>query len=185
MPGANNSASGVALLLETARALDAAKPMPVGIDMVFFDGEEGPHSLGAGDPNWVALGSPHFAEHLGEIYPNGKPEQAIIFDMVCYKNVKFRPELFSLASTRKNAKRFWRVGTVIAPSIFASEPTPRPIGDDQVALAKAGIPSFLVIGFEYAPWFNTTQDTIDKCSPQVMEGLGKTLLTYLYADKLA
>jgi len=51
MPGANNSASGVALLLETARALHAQKTPPgIGVDFIFFDGEEGPLSLGAVDP---------------------------------------------------------------------------------------------------------------------------------------
>ena len=64
MPGANNSASGVAVLLETARVLSLLPKPAVGIDLIFFDGEEGPKSLGAGDPHWKALGSPYFAEHL-------------------------------------------------------------------------------------------------------------------------
>src|SRR3954452_13298954 len=42
MPGANNSSSGVALLLETARVLSLSPKPDVGIDMIFFDGEEGP-----------------------------------------------------------------------------------------------------------------------------------------------
>src|SRR5262249_47256973 len=74
MPGANNSASGVAVLLETARALKTLPKPPVGIDLVFFDGEEGPRSLGAGDPDWKALGSPYFAAHLREVYTDRKPE---------------------------------------------------------------------------------------------------------------
>ena len=64
MPGANNSSSGVAVLLETARVLSLLPEPPVGIDMVFFDGEEGSKSLGAGDPDFKPIGSPHFAEHL-------------------------------------------------------------------------------------------------------------------------
>src|ERR1700742_949733 len=88
MPGANNSASGVALLLETARALSALPTPPVGVDLVFFDGEEGPLSLGAGDRNWRALGSPYFAENLSEFYPDDKPQSAVLFDMVCYKNLE-------------------------------------------------------------------------------------------------
>jgi peptidase M28-like protein len=55
MPGANNSASGVAVLLETARALTRLPAPPFGIDFIFFDGEEGPLALGAGDQNWAAL----------------------------------------------------------------------------------------------------------------------------------
>src|SRR6201987_179893 len=81
MPGANNSASGVAVLLETARVLSMSGKPPVGIDMIFFDGEERPKSLGAGDPTWHALGSPYFVEHLKEYYPSAKPEKAVVFDM--------------------------------------------------------------------------------------------------------
>src|SRR5215475_6182896 len=62
MPGANNSSSGVAVLLETARVLPLLPPAPVGIDFVFFDGEEGSKSLGAGDPEFAPIGSPYFAE---------------------------------------------------------------------------------------------------------------------------
>ncbi|HLY58085.1 MAG TPA: M28 family peptidase, partial [Stellaceae bacterium] len=87
MPGANNSASGVAVLLETARALKTLPPPAVGIDFVFFDGEEGPRALGAGDPHWRAIGSPYFTEHLADFYPGAKPVAAAIFDMVGYRDL--------------------------------------------------------------------------------------------------
>jgi glutaminyl-peptide cyclotransferase len=182
MPGANNSASGVAALLETARVLSQLRQPPVGIDMIFFDGEEGPKSLGAGDPNWVALGSPYFAAHLGDFYPKGKPESAVVFDMVCYRDLHLHPDLSSLAYARAEVLKFWEIGATIAPAVFSSEPTNFPIGDDHTALAGAGIPSFLVIDLLYEPWFNTTNDTIDKCSAASLEAVGRTLLRYLYAS---
>ena len=177
MPGANNSASGVALLLETARVLGHP---PRGVDIIFFDGEEGPLSMGEGDMNWFPLGSPYFVEHFPKLYEKGKPEAAVIFDMVCYRDIKLKPELHSVADARDEVTKFWRAGMRIAPAIFSLENTRSPIYDDQLALNKAGIPSILVIGFEYDPWFNTTKDTIDKCSPQVLEGLGRTVLAYIY-----
>jgi glutaminyl-peptide cyclotransferase len=180
MPGANNSASGVALLLETARAMSASPPPPVGVDMVFFDGEEGPKSLGAGDPNWFALGSPYFAAHLSELYPSAKPEKGVVFDMVCYGKLKLNPELSSLQRARAEVGKFWGIGRKLAPSVFLQSPTEGMIGDDQAPLTAAGVPSFLVIDFEYDPWFNTTKDTIDKCSAASLEAVGRTLLTYLY-----
>lgn len=181
MPGANNSASGVALLLETARVLDH-QPMPptVGIDLVFFDGEEGPISLGAGDPDWRALGSPYFAEHIDGLYSNHRPLASVIFDMVCYKELRLAPEAISLRFAKQEVDEFWKLGRTLAPGIFAQNPAPLPISDDQVALNSIGIPSFLVIGFAYEPWFNTTRDTIDKCSPRSLEAVGRTLLRYLY-----
>ena len=180
MPGANNSASGVALLLETARVLSLLPKPDVGIDMIFFDGEEGPRSLGAGDPNWHALGSPYFVTHLKDYYPSHKPETAVDFDMVCDKSLELKPEPSSLTSAMTEVKKFWSIGTGIAPSSFINQMTSYPISDDHTALQEAGIPSFLVIDFEYEPFFNTTQDTIDKCSVDSLQAVGRTLLRYLY-----
>ena len=182
MPGANNSASGVALLLETARVLSLLPKPEVGIDMIFFDGEEGPKSLGAGDPQWMALGSPHFAEHLRDYYPAAKPERAVVFDMVCDKDLELKPEP---SSAMTEVRKFWSAGLAIAPKAFSTKFTPAPIGDDHTALAAAGIPSFLVIDFEYEPFFNTTQDTPDKCSAQSLQTVGRTLLQYLYLPSVA
>lgn len=182
MPGANNSASGVALLLEAARSLRAAaRRPPLAVDFVFFDGEEGPLALGAGDPAWRALGSPHFASRLGELYPQAKPAKSVIFDMVCYNRLALRQEAHSLRFAPDEARKFWDIGRRIAPVIFLPGAT-APISDDQVALNEAGVPSILVIGFQYDPWFNTTQDTLDKCSAASLEAVGRTLLRYLYAE---
>ena len=184
MPGANNSASGVALLLETARVLSAASSRPpLGVDLVFFDGEEGPVSLGAGDPQWQALGSPYFAEHLADFYPQAKPAAAAIFDMVCYRNIRLLAEESSVAYARSDVEKFWSIGNELAPKMFVPQVTSTPIFDDQNALADAGIPSFLVIGFQYDPWFNTAQDTIDKCSIQTLETIGRTTVRYLYLPR--
>jgi glutaminyl-peptide cyclotransferase len=180
MPGANNSASGVALLLETARVLSLSPKPAFGIDMIFFDGEEGPKSLGAGDPNWKPLGSPYFVEHLKDYYPNGKPEKAVVFDMVCDKDLNLKPEPSSLMSAPTEVQKYWRAGVAIAPAAFETRTTSYPISDDHTALAAAGIPSFLVIDFEYDPFFNTTQDTADKCSADSLQAVGRTTLQYLY-----
>lgn len=181
MPGANNSASGVALLLETARMLKGAKsPPPYGIDLVFFDGEEGPLSLGAGDKHWQPLGSPYFAAHLADFYPAALPAKAAIFDMVCWREQKLRPENASLIYAGDEVDKFWTIGRTFAPRFFSAEPTTSPIFDDQIALDEAHIPAFLVIGFEYEPWFNTTGDTLDKCSPAAMNAVGRTLIRYIY-----
>lgn len=182
MPGANNSASGVALLLETARALRAQKTPPAtGVDLVFFDGEEGPISLGAGDPHWQPLGSPYFAAHLADIYPGAKPAQAVIFDMVCWREEKLHPEQASLLYAADAIDKYWTIGRTFAPAIFAAPPTPSPIFDDQIALNDVHIPAFLVIGFDYEPYFNTTEDTPDKCSEAALDGVGRTTLRYIYA----
>jgi hypothetical protein len=101
--------------------------------------------------------------------------------MVCFKDLKLVPDSSSVSFAAPEVDRFWRIGQQVAPSIFASTSTGPLIGDDQVALARAGIPSFLVIDIDYEPWFNTTKDTIERCSATSLEAVGRTLLRYLYA----
>ena len=181
MPGANNSASGVAVLLETARVLSALPDAPpVGIDMIFFDGEEGPISMGAGDPDYRALGSPYFIEHLSEVYPQAKPEKMIDFDMVCFRDMHLKAEQSGLHSAPAEVKKFWGIGLTLAPGIFEKEPAPYSVEDDHTAFQAAGIPSFIVIDIEYMPFYNTTEDTPDKCSVESLEAVGRTLVKYLY-----
>jgi glutaminyl-peptide cyclotransferase len=181
MPGANNSASGVALLLETARVLsEMPEAPPVGIDMIFFDGEEGPISMGAGDPNFHPVGSPHFVERLAEYYPGAKPEKMLDFDMVCDRDLHLKAEQSGLHSAPAEVKKFWETGMKIAPGAFEKQPAPYSVDDDHTAFQHAGIPSFVVIDFEYEPFYNTTEDTPDKCSVQSLEAVGRTLVQYLY-----
>ena len=183
MPGANNSASGVALLLETARALVAGgSPPRRGVDFVFFDGEEGPLSLGAGDPNWHALGSPYFVQRIRAFYPGEPPRWAAIFDMVCWRELKLYQETSSLAYAKPEVAKFWNIGWDVDPRVFKLGKTVGPISDDHTALGEAGIPAFLTIDFDYDPWFNTTQDTLDKCSADKLMVVGKTLVRFLYSE---
>ncbi|HML11573.1 MAG TPA: M28 family peptidase [Stellaceae bacterium] len=183
MPGANNSASGVAMLLETARVLVSGGPPPRrGVDFVFFDGEEGPLALGAGDPNWEALGSPYFVKHIKEFYPADLPRWAAIFDMVCWRELKLFQETTSLVFAKPEMTKFWSIGWDIDPRVFKLGKTVGPISDDQTAFGTLGIPAFLTIDFDYDPWFNTTQDTLDKCSGEKLAVVGKTLLRFLHSD---
>ena len=141
---------------------------------MFFDGEEG---LLNDDKDWYPLGSTYFAEHLSELYPFHKPLGAVIIDMVCAKNLRFLQEKSSLAYIPKEVNRLWDLGKAFDqkafPSLMGLE-----IHDDHTPLNLAGIPSFLLIDFDYPP-FHTTRDTLDKCSAQSLETVAHTLLAYL------
>src|SRR5262249_23865390 len=123
MQGANNYASGVAVLLETARVLSLLPKPAFGIDMIFFDGEEGSKSLGAGDPKWKPLGSPHFPALRKVYYPTAKPERAVVFDMVCDRDQKQNPDPSALSSAMGGVKKFGRAGFAPAPSALETRPT--------------------------------------------------------------
>jgi len=138
--------------------------------------------MGAGDPNFRPVGSAHFAEHLSDFYPNAKPENAIDFDMVCDRDLHLQPEPSSIRSAPEAVKKFWDIGVKTAPKAFNPTPLRYTIEDDHTNLQQAGIPSLVVIDFDYEPFYNTLQDTPDKCSTQSLEAVGRTLLQYVYAQ---
>lgn len=176
VPGANDGASGVAVLLEAARVL-AADKLPVGIDFVFFDGEEGLPDTGTDSGEWQPLGSQFFTSNLDTLYPNGKPEGGIVIDMVCDRNLGIAQDAASLRFAPGQTNRFWEIGKRLAPNAFLPADG-REITDDHTALNQAGIPSFVVTDFDYPP-FHTTADTLDKCSPASLSTVGRTLVQYI------
>lgn len=179
---ANDSASGVAMLLELSRTLTNSHYIPdVGIDIVFFDGKEGEENQGGDYTNWKPLGSTYFAEHLNEFYGNNKPIGGLVLDMVCNKDLKILKEQLSVQNNPSQTETFWEVGKKVDNDVFLDKVGPE-IRNDHVPLNLAGIPSFLVIDFEYPP-FHTTNDTPDKCSAKSLETVANAVLNYIYVVK--
>lgn len=177
--GANNSASGVAVMVELARQFNNSHIVPnVGIDLVFFDGEEGEESQGGDFTNWQPLGSVYFAQHLNEIYGRNKPVSGIVLDMVCEKNLKIPKEAFSAKNVSAQTEAFWNIAQKINSSAFPNK-IGQEIKDDHTSLNQAGIPSFLVIDYDY-PAYATTNDTIGKCSAKSLEIVAEAVWNYIY-----
>ena len=172
MPGANDGASGVAALLEIARVLAQDNRSDMGFDFVFFDGEEGLPN----DREWQTHGSRHFVDNLADVYPNGLPVGGIVLDMVCATDNKLLPEVSSLRDAARLTRAFWSVALESAPEYFGDDSGPE-ILDDHTALNQAGIPSFLVIGWDY-PYFHTTQDTPDKCSADKLQAVAGSAIRF-------
>src|SRR3989442_9281498 len=83
VPGANDGASGVALLLGVADVLKT-KPPTLGVDLLFVDGED--YGDFATDSNDVLIGTRYFARHQP---PGYQPLFAGLFDMVADKDQQF------------------------------------------------------------------------------------------------
>jgi spermidine synthase len=181
VPGANDAASGAAVLVELARALSRHAAPNVGVDIVFFDGEEGDPHQGSDYSRWQPLGSSYFAEHLSDIYGRHKPQSGVVLDMVCDKDLHLLKEQSSLKSTRAEVDRFWTLGQTLNKGVFSNAATVT-IHDDHTPLDRAGIPSFLVIDLGYPP-FHTSKDTADKCSARSLETVLRTTLGYIYSSK--
>ena len=182
VPGANDSASGVAVLLELARVLANSKQTPnMGIDIVFFDGEEGEENQTGDYANWKPLGSTYFTEHLSDLYGNNKPVSGLVLDMVCDKDLIITKERASAQVAGPQTEAFWTIARKVDADIFRDQ-VGYEIKDDHTPLNQAGIPSTLVIDLDYPP-FHTTRDTADKCSAKSLETVATAVRDYLYAAK--
>lgn len=179
VPGANDSASGVAALFEIARVITNMPKQPrIGIDFVFFDGEEGETTQGSDYRRWRPLGSTHFASEIHHFYSGNKPDTAIILDMICDKNLILHKEQSSVRYAPKQIAKLWKIGQTVNPSVFSDKQGPR-IGDDHTPLNLVGIPSILLIDMDYAS-FHTMDDTPDKCSAKSLKTVVNTVLGYVY-----
>lgn len=165
--GANDGASGVAVLLEIARALKAHPPRPR-VTIVLFDGED--YGPGVED---MFLGSKHFAQ----TFAGPKVEWAVLLDMVGDRDLKLKPEGFSRRRAPEVVDRIWAAAENAGATAFVRDPGPA-ILDDHVFLLDRGLPCIDVIDFDY-PYWHTLADTPDKCAPDSLAQVGATLLTAL------
>ncbi len=162
--GANDGASGVAVLLELARSLpiDLSKQ----ITLVFFDMED-QGSLPGSD--WI-LGSSAYAESLQTL-----PEKVVIVDMIGDADLNIH---FERNSDADLMTEIWSVAAELGYSEqFVSE-YKHSIYDDHFPFIKRGIPSADLIDFDY-PYWHTTGDTADKVSAGSLRAVGDTLWHWL------
>lgn len=173
VPGANDGASGVAILLEIARHLQAQEPA-YGIDIMLFDGEDA--GL-AEQKNSFALGSQFFAENKLEGY---RPEFGILLDLVGDRDLQIYQERNSLRYAPQVVEKVWRRAEEL--NLPAFHPEPRfAVEDDHMPLLRAGIACIDLIDFEY-PYWHTIEDTPDKCTPESLAQVGTLLLSLIYND---
>lgn len=172
IPGANDSGSGVAVLLELARHTRALTG--VGIDYVFFDGEE----MGRPTSNsGYCQGSEYFAKNLGATYPNDKPRAALILDMVGDRALDIYQEVSSLQSAPALVSELWNVAATLKVAGWHAMPRHHII-DDHTPLQRLGIPAILIIDYDYPHWHRHS-DTLDKLSADSLGGVGTVLLRFL------
>jgi len=170
--GADDGASGVAVLLELARMFHE-KPPAIPVTIVLFDGEDyGP----SGDD--MFLGSSYFAKngHISD-YKFG-----ILLDMVGDKQLELPREGNSQDKALSVTDKVWAAGKSLGYGKVFSDNISYSIGDDHIPLINAGLPCTDVIDFNYAYW-HTTQDTVDKCSPESLKIVGDTVAKVVYTER--
>jgi Zn-dependent M28 family amino/carboxypeptidase len=164
VPGANDGASGVAVLNEIARILPA--DLQVNIWLVYFDAEDN-GSMPGGE--WI-LGSRAFVEKL-----KGTPDAVIVVDMVADRDLNIYIEQ---NSNEDLAAEVWSVAKSLGyEDTFINQPKYHII-DDHIPFIQAGIPAIDIIDFEYRYW-HTVSDTVDKVSADSLGIVGRVVVAWL------
>ena len=165
VPGANDGASGVAVLLELARSLDAPV-MQDDVWLAFFDAEDNGRLNG-----WDFIaGSRYLAQNLPVT-----PEVVVVVDMIGDANQQLYLEK---NSDEKYQQALWRIAARLGyQAAFIAQPK-WTMTDDHIPFKEAGIPAVDIIDFDY-PYWHTTQDTVDKLSPDSLERVGRVLEYWL------
>lgn len=167
--GANDGASGVAVLIELMRAIKGRLPEGVGVMVLMTDGED----LGP-DLDEMFLGATHFAKNP----PDKKPDYGILIDMIGDKDLQVPVERNSFDYAPELIRALYSHAAEIGlgktfPKSFGSR-----IEDDHIPLNRQGIPTIDLIDFTYEPW-HTVRDTPDKCSADSLGKVGKLLESWL------
>jgi Zn-dependent M28 family amino/carboxypeptidase len=163
--GANDGASGVAVLLELARVLDVGATRRQ-VWLAFFDAEDR-----GGIENWpYSVGANLMVQQL-----NVDPEAVVIVDMVGDIEQGIFYERYS---DRALSQEIWKVADVLGYGNTMIAEVRHRVGDDHIPFLSAGIPAIDIIDFDYAYW-HTSEDTADKVSPKSLETVGRTLVSWL------
>jgi hypothetical protein len=164
VPGANDGASGVAVLLELARLLPSMR-LRCDVQLAFFDAEDSGRIAGW---EW-SLGSHHFVDQLSIA-----PEAAVIVDMVGDRDLRLPREL---NSTPELVDAIWAAAQAAGSGAFVDEPGPSLI-DDHMPFIERGWPAVDIIDFDY-PYWHTPQDTADKIAAESLGQVGRALAAWL------
>jgi Zn-dependent M28 family amino/carboxypeptidase len=155
----------VAVLLELARVLDVGA-VHGDVWLVFFDAEDNGYLDGW---DWIA-GSRYFAANLAV-----SPEYVIIVDMVG----DAEQELFYEGNSDPHLQsQLWAIAAELGYTAHFVAEQRHTMLDDHIPFVEQGIPSVDIIDFDY-PYWHTTEDTLDKLSPDSLERVGRVLEEFL------
>ena len=166
--GANDGGSSTGFLLELARRL-AARPRDYTYWLVWFDGEEAREA-------WTDRDSLYGSRRLATDLARDKrlPRAMILVDMIGDRDLAIRREAHS---ARWLTEIIWDAAARLGHGRHFLRDT-IPVEDDHVPFLRVGVPSTLLIDFDFPPW-HTAADTLDKLSADSLTVVGQVLLEAL------
>jgi hypothetical protein len=183
MPGANDGGSGVGVLLELARVISEQYNVNREIRLVFFDAEDN----GRIDP-WPTvlpatggylIGSSLYAQQLN--LANENIEYMLLVDLVGDMDQVFPIEGYSNEYAPEIVDQIWTAAAELGYQDYFPTEVRSPIIDDHVPFLQRGIPAVDIIDLDY-PYWDTSEDTVDKVSPESLERIGRVLQAHLQAS---
>ena len=190
--GANDGASGVAVMLEIARLLQRADSINVGVDFVCFDAEDW------GIPQWSDTETDGDTWALGAKYWSEKAHSAgykarfgILLDMVGGAGAVFHREAVSQQYASTIVEKVWAAAKVAGYSSFFPDADGGMITDDHVPVnEKANIPTIDIIPFydnceqsSFGPTWHTVNDTMENIDRNTLKAVGQTVIQVLFSEK--
>lgn len=188
VPGANDGASGAAVLLELISVFNERKgSLDCQIWFLFFDAEDQGHDgvdYGLSDWNFCE-GSDKFVDDIDNFY-NVDEENfdcMILLDMVGGENLQFINEQYSTSSL---LSELFEIGRQLGyTEEFPENPISQAVEDDHRAFLSIGIPAAdLIIQFwnvpDAWPYWHTISDDINHISRSSLEVTGKTVEQFVY-----
>jgi Zn-dependent M28 family amino/carboxypeptidase len=142
------------------------------VDIVLFDGEDYGPGL-----DMMFLGAKHFAKQLSAAQLRSY-NYGILLDMVGDRNLDIHPEDHSESNSPLIYQVAQRVNEELGYRTFKSSGA-YTIYDDHLPLQERGMRIYDFIDFNY-PYWHTTDDTEDKCSPSSLEAVGRTVEVMVY-----
>jgi hypothetical protein len=175
VPGADDGASGVAVLLGIADVLHARAPK-IGIDLLFVDGEDYGNFDAPGRPD-VLIGARWYADH--PIAP--LPRYAVLLDMIGDRTLQIKQEGYSVSAAPEVVAKIWTAAARLGHTSTFVDPGGEII-DDHLEFQRVGIKAVDLIDLDY-PWWHTKDDTLDKISVESLQIVGDVMVLVIRGEK--
>ncbi len=185
--GANDGASGIAVMLEIARAIQSDS-LKIGVDFICFDAEDYGtaqwEEKSYGENTWC-LGSQYWAANP-HIY-GYRARFGILLDMVGGRGCTFSKEGFSLQYASQVVDLVWKTASRLGYGHFFPTSTGGYITDDHLPVNQiAQIPCINIVPYfanapsNFGPTWHTVNDNMENIDPQVLKAVGQTVLQVIY-----
>jgi len=195
MVGANDGASGVAVLLEIARILGREEFKGLGVDIILFDGEDwgnntnvhGEIPLPDGLDSWYCLGSQYWSKNKHE--PGYSAYYGILLDMVGAKGSQFHMEGESMRYAPSIVDKVWTRAQKLGYTSFFIRSKKPGITDDHIFVNEyAKIPMINIVHYDpghgyFGDYHHTHKDNLDLISKETLDAVGETVLHVLYYEQ--